>query len=166
MAIYKISEIAKKLNTSIHTLHYYDKIGLLPFVERDNNGNRIFKDKDLHYLHIIDFLKKSGMSLKKIKEYIELYLQGDTSLKKRETLILEHKKEVELRRKELNDILNAMDYKIWYYKVAVNAGTEKVFKNYKKDDIPEKMQKIIEKLNDIDCIKEFLQSEISKGRKK
>lgn len=59
-----------------------------------------------------------------------------------------------------------MDYKIWYYKVAVNAGTEKIFKNYKKDDIPEKMQKIIEKLNDIDCIKEFLQSEISKERKK
>ena len=106
MAVYKISEIVKKVNISVHTLHYYDKIGLFPFLERDKVGNRIFKDEDLTYLHIIDFLKKSGMALKKIKEYIELSLQGDSTLKKRETLILEHKKEVELKISELKDILD------------------------------------------------------------
>lgn len=166
MAIYKISEIAKKINISVHTLHYYDKIGLLPFVKRDDNGNRIFEDKDLHYLHIIDFLKKSDMSLKKIKEYIELSLQGDSTLKKRETLILEHKKEVELKISELKDILDAMDYKLWYYKVTVEAGTSKIFDNLKKNEIPKKMQKIIEKLNNIDCIKEFLKIEMSKDKEK
>ncbi|WP_315322248.1 MerR family transcriptional regulator [Fusobacterium pseudoperiodonticum] len=166
MAVYKISEIAKKINISVHTLHYYDKIGLLPFVKRDDNGNRIFEDKDLHYLHIIDFLKKSDMSLKKIKEYIELSLQGDSTLKKRETLILEHKKEVELKISELKDILDAMDYKLWYYKVAVEAGTSKIFDNFKKNEIPKKMQKTIEKLNNVDCIKEFLKIEMSKDKEK
>lgn len=59
-----------------------------------------------------------------------------------------------------------MSYKIWYYEVAVEAGTTKVFKGYNEDDIPKKMQKIIEKLNDIDCIKEFLKADLSKEKKK
>ena len=93
-------------------------------------------------------------------------MQGDSTLKKRETLILEHKKEVELKISELKDILDAMDYKLWYYKVAVEAGTSKIFDNLKKNEIPKKMQKTIEKLNNVDCIKEFLKIEMSKDKEK
>ena len=58
MKTYKISEIAKIFDITVATLHFYDKEGLLPFVERDKNGNRIFKEKDLIYLYIINFFKK------------------------------------------------------------------------------------------------------------
>ncbi|MFR2822009.1 MAG: MerR family DNA-binding transcriptional regulator [Thomasclavelia sp.] len=56
---YTIGEIAKMLNVSPSTIRYYDKEGLLPFVERTKGGIRIFKDKDYEFLKIIHCLKKN-----------------------------------------------------------------------------------------------------------
>ena len=148
MKTYKISEIAKIFDITVATLHFYDKEGLLPFVERDKNGNRIFKEKDLIYLYIINFLKKSEMPLKKIKEYLDLYIIGDSTL--------EHRNTIEDKIQELTNILEAMDYKKWYYETAIKAGTTKIFDDYKEKDIPEEMRKIMEKLSHITCIREFI----------
>ena len=148
MKTYKISEIAKIFDITVATLHFYDKEGLLPFVERDKNGNRIFKEKDLIYLYIINFFKKSEMPLKKIKEYLDLYIIGDSTL--------EHRNTIEDKIQELTNILEAMDYKKWYYETAIKAGTTKIFDDYKEKDIPEEMRKIMEKLSHITCIREFI----------
>ena len=156
MKTYKISEIAKIFDITVPTLHFYDKEGLLPFVERDKNGNRIFKEKDLIYLYIINFLKKSEMPLKKIKEYLDLYMIGDSTLEKRNIIISEHRNAIESKIQELTNILEAMDYKKWYYETAVKAGTTKIFDDYKEKDIPEEMRKIMEKLSHITCIREFI----------
>ena len=68
---YSISEAAKQMGVSVHTLRYYDKEGLLPFVERVN-GRRVFKDSDFSWLKIISCLKNTGMPLKEIRRYMEL----------------------------------------------------------------------------------------------
>ena len=67
---YTISAAAKKLNISAHTLRYYDKEGLLPFIERNEKGIRIFQEKDFEIMNMIECLKKTGMTIKNIKSLI------------------------------------------------------------------------------------------------
>ena len=73
--IYTVGEMAKILGVPASTLRYYDKEGLLPFVERSSGGIRMFQDKDFEWLQIIGCLKKAGMSLKDIKEYLLLTME-------------------------------------------------------------------------------------------
>ena len=81
--VYTVGEMAKRLGIPGSTLRYYDKEGLLPFVERSSGGIRMFQDKDYEWLKIIECLKKAGMPLKDIKTYIELLLQGDETIHQR-----------------------------------------------------------------------------------
>ena len=78
-----VGEISKLLNIPASTLRYYDKEGLLPFVERSSSGIRKFQDNDIEWLKMIECLKKSGMSIKDIKTYLELTLQGDDTIHER-----------------------------------------------------------------------------------
>ena len=66
---YTVCEVAKRLNLSPHTIRFYSKEGLLDFVERDQNGNRIFKESDFERLFIIASLKRAGMSIKQIRDF-------------------------------------------------------------------------------------------------
>ena len=68
--MYSIGEVSKKMNITPSTLRYYEKEGLLPFVSRTKSGIRSFNDADLNRLRIIECLKKTGMSIKKIKQFI------------------------------------------------------------------------------------------------
>ena len=72
--VYTVGEMAKRLNVSASTLRYYDKEGLLPFVERSSGGIRMFQEKDFEWLRVIGCMKKAGMSLKNIRQYLELAL--------------------------------------------------------------------------------------------
>ena len=64
---YTVGEIAKKLNVAPSTLRYYDKEGLLPFVERSVGGIRVFHDEDMDWLELIECMKHTGMPIKEIK---------------------------------------------------------------------------------------------------
>lgn len=85
--LYTIGEMAKRLEVAPSTLRYYDKEGLLPFVERSVGGVRMFKDSDFEWLRVIECLKKTGMSLADIKHFIELSMQGDSTVNERLALI-------------------------------------------------------------------------------
>ena len=73
--LYTIGEMAKKLGVPTSTLRYYDKEGLLPFVERSDGGIRVFKDTDYEWLFVIECLKKAGMPLKDIRIFIGLAMK-------------------------------------------------------------------------------------------
>ena len=70
--IYTVGEMAQKLGVPASTLRYYDKEGLLPFVERSSGGIRMFRENDFEWLQVIRCMKKAGMSIKDIRQYIEL----------------------------------------------------------------------------------------------
>lgn len=125
---YSIKEIADKMNVSTATLRYWDSEGLLPFVKREN-GRRVFEDKDFKWLRVLNCMKNINMPIKKIREYVELALQGDSTLKERYELILEQKKFIQNQINDLNSCLKEFEYKEWYYKTAIEAGTEKVLEN-------------------------------------
>jgi DNA-binding transcriptional MerR regulator len=126
MKLTTISEAAKMIGISAFTLRYYDKEGLLPFVERSAGGKRLFKDTDLEWLALIECLKTTGMPLKDIKRFVGWVEEGDASLGKRHTMFLERKAAVERQIAALQEALKKITYKCWYYETALKAGTEKV----------------------------------------
>ena len=84
---YTVGEMAKKLHMAPSTLRYYDKEGLLPFVERSESGNRMFKDSDMAWLAVIECLQLTGMSIREIKCFLASFVEGDLSITKRLHLI-------------------------------------------------------------------------------
>lgn len=122
---YSISEVAKKTGMSVHTLRFYDKEGLLPFLERVN-GRRVFREEDLDRLKIINCLKNTGMPLKDIGRYMELCQRGDETLLQRQEMIRRQKESIEEQLRQLQENLKFIDYKVWYYETAVAAGTEQI----------------------------------------
>ena len=139
---YSISEIAKMLNVSAYTIRYYDKEGLFPLVKRVN-GIRVFEDKDFPWLRMLNCLKNLNMPIKKIKEYVDLALKGDETLKERYQLILEQEEIIQKQIKELKYYKKQIDFKKAYYEKAIEAGTEKAVEDWlnpeptlKVDELP------------------------------
>ncbi|WP_043932611.1 MerR family transcriptional regulator [Bacillus sp. EB01] len=131
MKSYSISEVAKELNLTPYTLRYYDKEGLLPFVERTPSGIRLFKESDIEALKVIECLKATGMPIKEIKHFIDWCLEGDATLQQRFDMFMERKASVEAQMEELKKTMELIDHKCYYYKTALEAGTEDIHKNDK-----------------------------------
>jgi DNA-binding transcriptional MerR regulator len=113
------------LGVSAYTLRYYDKEGLLPNVERVN-GRRIFREKDLAWLKLLNCLKNTGMPLKDIHTYLELCQLGDSSLQDRLDIVLKHKQSIEDQIASLQLNLKEIEYKVWYYQKAIEFGSESI----------------------------------------
>ena len=102
---YTIKQAAELTNLTPVTLRYYDKQGLLPYMERRESGYRMFSDGDIAMLRVIECLKKSGMPIKDIRQFSEWVLMGDDSLNERYEIFLERKKAVEAQIAELQKTL-------------------------------------------------------------
>ena len=138
---YSIGEVANLFSIPASTLRYYDREGLFPNVKRSNGGIRVFSDLEVETLKVIECLKSTGMQIKDIKLFLDWCLEGDQTLQKRRDMFYERKAIVE---KQMEDIQNTMDmikYKIWYYETAVEAGSEDAPKNMSMDDLPTDAQK-------------------------
>ncbi|MCR6513678.1 MAG: MerR family transcriptional regulator [Clostridium chrysemydis] len=112
---YSVKQVSDKTGLSSYTIRYYDKEGLLPFIKRNEKGNRIFNDQDLEWLSLIHCLKNTGMQLKEIKRYIDWYVEGSSTFNLRKEMLIKHREEVlkELDALKLN--LKKIDDKINYY---------------------------------------------------
>lgn len=137
---YTIGEMAKIVNIPATTLRYYDKEGLLPFVERTESGIRMFKEADYEWLCVIDCLKNTGMGIKDIKKFIELAMAGDPTIKERLQMILRQRESVQEQIKKLQQTLEILDYKVWYYTTADAAGTTSVPRNMTEEDVPQELR--------------------------
>ena len=102
---YTVGEMAKLLGIPASTLRYYDREGLLPFVERFSGGIRHFRDSDMEWLRVITCMKSAGMSLRDIREYIQLALRGDDTIEARLRLFLRQRAVLEERMEELRRTL-------------------------------------------------------------
>jgi len=131
MKTYSISEVANDLNLTVYTLRYYDKEGLMPFVERTSSGIRVFKKADIDALKVIECLKATGMPIKEIKHFIDWCSDGDSTLPQRYDMFLERKAIVEAQMEELKKTMEVIEHKCLYYKTALEAGTEDIHKNKK-----------------------------------
>ncbi|MHB8064356.1 MAG: MerR family transcriptional regulator [Ruminiclostridium sp.] len=121
---YSIKQAAEKMSLTVYTIRYYDKEGLLPFVERDSAGYRLFTENDIEWLGVICCLKNTGMPIRQIKEFIKWSLEGDQTLETRRQILIDHRKEVLKQIEELNHNLEKINHKINYYNGCCKKYTE------------------------------------------
>lgn len=145
--LYTVGEMAKILGVASSTLRYYDKEGLLPFVERSGGGMRMFKDDDMQWLKIISCLKKTGMPLKDIKCYIEMSMQGDETVAQRLEIFEKQRDIVAKQMAELSQTLDLLNYKCWFYKTATEAGSTDIPRNTPNDALPNEFKAVRERLS-------------------
>lgn len=126
---YTIAQAAERCGLTAHTLRYYDKEGLLPFVERTAGGIRMFSENDLEGLAIITCLKNTGMPVKDIKIFMDWCMLGDETIRQRYEMFVNQKKKIQEQIDAMNKYMEKIDFKIWYYKTALDAGTLDVHKN-------------------------------------
>lgn len=120
---YSIGQVAQKTGLSTHTLRYYEKEGLLPFVKKSGSGLRIFSDSDLGWLAMIECLKETGMPLKGIKQYIDWFIEGDSTLQNRLDMFRAQKTHIEEQIAQLQKHMEKINYKIKLYEEAVKKGS-------------------------------------------
>ncbi|MEU9147773.1 MerR family transcriptional regulator [Streptomyces sp. NPDC048349] len=121
---YTISEVEARTGLTQHTLRWYERIGLMPHVDRSHSGQRRFSDKDLDWLAFVGKLRATGMSVADMVRYAELVREGDHTLDERRELLEATRRDVRARLSELTDALAVLDYKIDFY--AMNAVAGKV----------------------------------------
>ncbi len=136
--VYTVGEMAKLMGVPASTLRYYDKEGLLPFVERSSGGMRMFQEKDYEWLRIIECLKKTGMPLRDIRAYIDMAMRGDETIRERLALIRKQRQAVLRQMEELQQTLDTLDFKCWYYETAEEAGTTVWFESMSIEDVPQR----------------------------
>lgn len=112
---YTIKDISEKTKLRPHVLRYYEKEGLLPAVNRTEGGIRHYSDDDIEWLGVICCLKNTGMSIRQIREFVELCTQGDHTIKQRLDLLTEHRQTVEEDIREMHRHLEKVTCKINYY---------------------------------------------------
>ncbi|MDR1950033.1 MAG: MerR family transcriptional regulator [Spirochaetaceae bacterium] len=112
---FTIKQVAEKTALPPHVLRYYENEGLLPSVGRSRNGIRRYSEHDLEWIGLICCLKNTGMSIKQIKSFVELSLEGDETLPERCEMLREHKKLVENQIEEMQRYLQKVTHKIDYF---------------------------------------------------
>ena len=149
--IYTVGEMAQKLGVPASTLRYYDKEGLLPFVERSSGGIRMFRENDFEWLQVIRCMKKAGMSIKDIRQYIELSMQGDDTIDTRLEMFRHQREVLTQQIQQLQHTLETVEYKCWFYEAAKAAGTVDVPGAMTDADVPDQFRAIRQELRDRRC---------------
>ncbi len=137
--MYSIGEISKMFQLPISTLRYYDKEGLFPHLKRVN-GVRQFSESEVETLRVIDCLKKSGLEIKEIKEYMSLCSLGNTTLKQRKAIFEKQKEEVLQEMENLQKVLSMLNYKCWYYDQAIEKNDEAYVQALSFNQFPPQIQ--------------------------
>lgn len=143
---YTIKEMSKLTGLPASTLRYYDKQGLLPSLKRDSHNVRMFSEEDYRSLRLIECLKKSGLSIRDIRSFVEMEDMGDKALNDRLGIFLRRREALRAEMNRLKEVLDVIEYKCWYFSRACEAGTEAAVKNLRLSDIPEEYRKAREHL--------------------
>lgn len=144
---YTVGEMARRMGMAPSALRYYDKEGLLPFLERSASGGRIFREEDFAWLRLIECLKASGMSIREIRSYIDLFVQGDQTIPQRLDLFLRRREVVLQQMEALRQTLDAVNFKCWYYETAQAEGSTERLQNLRPEDVPEAFREAFQRLN-------------------
>lgn len=139
--MYTIGQVSEMFHLPVSTLRYYDKEGLFPEIER-SSGMRRFSDKELDALRVIECLKKSGLEIKDIRNFMEWCRQGSSTYPQRKELFIKQKAMVERKISKLEKVLDMLRFKCWYYEQAIQDGSEERLASMLPDKLPTDIQKM------------------------
>lgn len=107
-----IAEVSKKFDLTADTLRYYERIGLLPSVNRNSSGNRDYTEEDYRWVHFIKCMRSAGLSIEVLIEYVSLFQKGNETTGIRKELLLEQRKQIVEKIDGLQNTLAYLDIKI------------------------------------------------------
>ncbi|WP_261794281.1 MerR family transcriptional regulator [Thomasclavelia saccharogumia] len=113
--IYTMMQVCRKLDMTYQTLKYYCNEGLVPNVKRDTNNRRIFDEHDVKWIKDLTCLKKCGLSIQEMKDYLDLCLQGEATILLRKKMLAKKREELEKSIKELENSIDYIDWKQNFY---------------------------------------------------
>jgi MerR family transcriptional regulator, aldehyde-responsive regulator len=115
----KIAEVSERYGISTDTLRYYERIGLLPMVHRNDSGIRDYTDVDLRRVEFIKCMRSAGLPIEVLIEYVGLVQQGDVTIAARKEILQEQRALLAVRISEMQKTLDILDYKISVYENTV-----------------------------------------------
>ena len=110
-----IAEVSKKFDLSQDTLRYYERIGLIPGVNRNKSGIRDYTEEDCRWVEFIKCMRNAGLPIEALIEYVGLFQQGDATVKARKDLLTEQRKQLIAKMEDMNKTLERLNYKIESY---------------------------------------------------
>lgn len=117
-----IAEVAKKYNISADTLRYYERIGLLPAVNRTQGGIRNYNEADCRWVEFIKCMRSAGLSVEALTEYVMLAQKGESTFEQRRQILIEQRDHLLQRIQELQESLDRLNFKISNYDTLMAAG--------------------------------------------
>lgn len=113
--MYTMKQACKLTNLPYETLKFYCNEGLIPNIKRDKNNYRVFDERNIRWINNMQCLKRCGMSIKEMKDYLKLCLEGQPTIPARMEMLAKHRKELLAKINELNENLAYLDYKNEFY---------------------------------------------------
>lgn len=113
--MYSMKEVCQKLDMTYETLKYYCNEGLIPNVKRDKNNYRIFDENTVNWISSLSCLKKCGMSIKDMKQYLDYCLQGESTIPERQVMLNKQRNFLLEKINELEKSINFIDEKQEFY---------------------------------------------------
>ncbi len=110
-----IAEVSKKYDLSADTLRYYERIGLLPAVPRNKSGIRDYDEDSMRWIELMKCLRKAGVQIEALIEYVELFRKGDETIEARKNILLEQREHLIARMNDMQASLDRLDSKIERY---------------------------------------------------
>ena len=113
--MYTVKQVSEMMNISPHTVRYYDKEALFPYLERGENQARMFSDEDLLWVQLVQCLRATGMPLDDIRHYIDLCKEGDSTIAERHAIMVKQKEKAKLEAAAAQERVNLLGKKVKFY---------------------------------------------------
>lgn len=114
-----IAEVAAMFNLTNDTLRYYERIGLIPRVNRNKSGIRDYTEEDCKWVHFVKCMREAGLPVEVLIEYVGLFQQGDITLESRKDILIEQRSQLMLKMNAMKETIERLDKKIIGYEQAV-----------------------------------------------
>ena len=137
--MYTIGQVSEQFDLPVSTLRYYDKEGLFPALTR-TSGIRRFGEQELEALRVIECLKRSGLEIKEIKQFMEWCQEGSRTYELRKQLFERQKAAVEKEMEKMQETLDMLTFKCFYYEQAIKDGNEDGIHSMLPDKLPADIQ--------------------------
>ncbi len=115
----KIAEVSERYGISPDTLRFYERIGLIPPVNRNGGGIRDYSEIDIRWIEFIKCMRSAGLPIEVLIEYVRLVQQGDQTIEARKEILKDQREQLAARIMEMQKTLNLLDYKIKVYENAI-----------------------------------------------
>lgn len=113
--MYKMKDVCQQTNLKYETLKFYCNEGLIPNIKRDTNNHRVFDEQDIAWIQSLQCLKKCNMSIKEMKYYLKLCLEGERTIKERKEFLQNKYKELLKKEEEIQKSLDYINNKQQFY---------------------------------------------------